>query len=204
MSRFIPNSEIRLNPWLINLALEVPAIAARLGMSTVEIQILTDEANLIVKKMGITANLRLALEKAIADKDTEKENGLHTIAELLKHLSSHPKFTDTDRKGLQMDVPKPPKKDYSNYKAIVWAYVEGGMVQLGIIKKGVHALNIYVKKPGDTGFTFLERITLSKYTDKRPLTTPGIAEIRQYMVMGVVADKEIGIQSDIITISFGG
>ena len=204
MSRFIPTAEIRLNPWLLNVVIELPAIATRLGMSAAEIKALTDEANLIMKKMGLVANLKVGLQKSIADKDTEKTDGLKMIADALNHLRSHPKFTDADEKALQMNVPTPAKRDYSLYKPVVWAYTDGGLVQLGIIKYGVHALNIYVKKPGDPEFTFLERITLSKYTDKRPLTTPGIAEIRQYMVMGVIADEEIGIQSDIITITFGG
>jgi len=108
--------------------------------------------------MGIAANLKVELQKAIADKDTEKTDGLNMIGDALHHLQSHPKFTDTDEKALQMNVPTPAKRDYSTYKPVVWAYIEGGMVQLGIIKYGVHALNIYVKKPGDTGFTFLAEI----------------------------------------------
>jgi hypothetical protein len=45
---------------------------------------------------------------------------------------------------------------------------------------------------------------LSPYFDNSPLAQAGVAEKREYMGRGVLHDQEIGVDSDIVTVTFGG
>lgn len=51
---------------------------------------------------------------------------------------------------------------------------------------------------------FLARDTHSPYDDYRPLVKDGTPEIREYKLVGVFDDVEIGVASDIASITFVG
>ena len=57
---------------------------------------------------------------------------------------------------------------------------------------------------GQTAWNFLARDTSSPYIDNRPLATPGTAEVRETMAYGGLNDQQIGLQSDIVSVTFGG
>ena len=46
--------------------------------------------------------------------------------------------------------------------------------------------------------------TEAPYYDTRPLAQPGVPEVREYKVRGMVADDEIGQSSDIVSLTFAG
>ena len=46
--------------------------------------------------------------------------------------------------------------------------------------------------------------TSSPYIDGRPLAQAAVAETREYMLRGVLTDVEIGLDSDIQSITWGG
>ena len=57
---------------------------------------------------------------------------------------------------------------------------------------------------GQTAWTFLGRDTVSPYIDTRPLAQPNTPETREYMARGVIADAEVGVDSDIVVLVYGG
>lgn len=46
--------------------------------------------------------------------------------------------------------------------------------------------------------------TSSPYIDGRPLAVANAPEVREYMLRGVVTDAEIGLDSDILNITWSG
>ncbi len=46
--------------------------------------------------------------------------------------------------------------------------------------------------------------TSSPYIDGRPLAQPNVAEVREYMLHGVVDDYEVGLDSDVQSVTWGG
>jgi hypothetical protein len=77
-------------------------------------------------------------------------------------------------------------------------------VRVRISRKGAQTANVYVRLLGQTQWTFLASSNLSTYDDMRPLAQPGVAEIREYMVMGVIGNAEVGLPSDAKTVVFAG
>jgi hypothetical protein len=82
--------------------------------------------------------------------------------------------------------------------------MKGGLITLEFKKKGVDALAIYGRLRGTLGWTKLGVDTSSPYVDGRPLAVAGVAEIREYMARGMMDDDEIGLESDIVCLVFGG
>ena len=46
--------------------------------------------------------------------------------------------------------------------------------------------------------------TNSPYIDGRPLATPGVAEMREYMARGMMGDEEVGLESLIVSLNYAG
>lgn len=80
-----------------------------------------------------------------------------------------------------------------------------GFNELAAAKRGVDAMNYYVRRKGDAAWRplALGRMT-SPVRDETPLAQPGVPETREYQCMGVVKDQEVGRASDIVEMLFGG
>ena len=94
--------------------------------------------------------------------------------------------------------------DPDTYKPVFTVRFKGGRITLSFKKRGVDGLAIYTRLGGTTDWTKLDVHTLSPYIDGRPLAVPGVPEIREYMARGILKDREIGLESDIVSIVFGG
>ena len=77
-------------------------------------------------------------------------------------------------------------------------------VRLSFTKKGIDGVHIYGRRKGDTGWQLLGTDYFSPYTDHRPLAVAGTPETREYMCRGIIHDEEVGMDSDIISVLFGG
>lgn len=65
-------------------------------------------------------------------------------------------------------------------------------------------MNIYARLRGQTVWTFLARDTNPPYLDNRVLAVPTSPEAREYMAYAVVDDAQIGLQNDIVSVTFRG
>ena len=94
--------------------------------------------------------------------------------------------------------------DPSTYKPQFTVEVLGGLITLKFKKKGVDGVVIYARLSGTSGWTKLGTDTSSPYIDGRPLTVPGVPEVREYMLRGMIDDDEIGLESDVVCLTYGG
>lgn len=68
----------------------------------------------------------------------------------------------------------------------------------------MHAVSIYSRIKGTEGWTKIANDFASPYVDRRPLTEPGKPENREYMALYFDGREDVGQQSDIASIVFGG
>lgn len=67
------------------------------------------------------------------------------------------------------------------------------------------AFNIYMRLKGQPAFKLIAtNRSRFPFDDDAPLAQNGVPETREYQAMGVVADKEIGQPSDIVSVLYGG
>ncbi len=81
---------------------------------------------------------------------------------------------------------------------------EADIIKISFTKKGVDAIAIYSRLRGTANWTKIGVDTTSPFDDTRGLAVAGVPEAREYMAHGVLHDAEIGVPSDIASITFGG
>ena len=94
--------------------------------------------------------------------------------------------------------------DLTTFKPTFTATVFRGYVLIKWDKGPLDAVNIYTRLQGTETWLLLDRDNASPYQDVTPLAVAGKAEVREYLLRGVVKDVEIGVPSDIANVLFGG
>ncbi len=85
------------------------------------------------------------------------------------------------------------------YKPVITRITSfGGHNELMTKKRGVTSMNVYWRRKGEETWRLLaaKRVKFPVQDDNAP-ATPGQAEVREYRVIGVVNDQEVGQPSDI-------
>jgi hypothetical protein len=68
----------------------------------------------------------------------------------------------------------------------------------------MYGVTIFTRLTGTSDWTELASVVTSPYIDKRPLSQSGKPETRDYMVRCYNGVEDIGQQSDVASIVFGG
>ncbi len=84
------------------------------------------------------------------------------------------------------------------------APAEADIIKISFTKKGVDSIAIYSRLRGTAAWTKIGVDTTSPFDDTRALAVAGVPEAREYMAQGVLNDVEIGVASDIASITFAG
>ena len=77
-------------------------------------------------------------------------------------------------------------------------------MRLKFTKLGVDGVNVYARLKGQSTWTKIAFDSSSPYEDHRPLSVPGTPEVREYRLIGVIKDEEVGLASDIVAVTFAG
>ena len=203
MTDYIPSRESELSTWANNFAEKVGTYAKDLGFSPADVESLQNACVAIAD--GITSSMQAqkAAQMATENKTKAIVDSLVTIRTEVGRGKKAPGYTDAIGKDLGV-IATGDKPDLDTYKTALSAEVFPGHVTVKFTKKGVQGINVYVRLKGENGWTKLAYDTFSPYVDNRPLGTPGVAETREYMGIGVVHDTEVGQMSDIVQVVFGG
>ena len=94
--------------------------------------------------------------------------------------------------------------DPNTYKPEFKLRIVAGEIRLDWKKMGADGVAIYSRLAGQVAWTRIGTDTSSPYIDGRPLAVAGVPETREYMLRGMVKDDEIGLDSDIQRITWGG
>ena len=89
--------------------------------------------------------------------------------------------------------------EWQNCK-IEWA----AQIRIRFVRGNVRGVNGYSRHAGESDRTLFGIDSSSPLYDKRPLVHPGQAETREYMARGVVNDEEVGQDSNVVNVLYGG
>jgi hypothetical protein len=200
---FIPKTKGDYRAWLLNLKNQIttqgPLFTLAAGEVTATTAACTAQIALADAAVAAAAALKSALQ---AEADGKK-----TTDALLRHKISAwkqmPGFTPAIAQELRV-IGSAAAFDPGAYKPEFKVKITGGEIRLDWVKKGADAVHIYGRLRGQPGWTLLGMDTSSPYIDGRPLVQANVAEVREYMLRGVLTDVEIGLDSDIQSITWGG
>ena len=199
---FFPQREADQVKWFENYLKTYPEVATVFGVSNEAIE---TKLNDVRTQLGLTEDARqktIDKEKSVKLKKVNLQALKEKINKDINHLKTYEGWTPEMSAKLQTDTIRV-KKDLSNYQPEVELSLNGGLVQIDFTKNGASGAHIYRKLPGDAALVMAGRSTDSTFIDPLPLQTPGVPELRQYVVVLLKKDKETGLPSKVMTIVLG-
>jgi hypothetical protein len=137
---------------------------------------------------------------------TSTDAGIFTfIAGIVKRIKGHAAYSTTDGEALGI-IGDEQEFDAATFKSELKAFPQLDGVKITFTKLGVDACNIYSNPIGKYDTDEWEKLGTdfhSPYLDTRPAEKIGVPENRRYMGRGVLDDKEIGIDSDVVRVVYG-
>lgn len=200
---YIPKRDGDLLLWLENYKTKIALVGASFGMTATEIGDEQAECDKMIEAINTVKQAKDAFAAAVAARDAMFQQA---VGMLRTNIGRHKKaigFTDTIAQDLGV-VGSSSVLNPTTYKASITAEIFGGFVRIKFKKLGADGVNIYHRKKGSATWLFLARDTRSPYDDHIQLTTPNQPEHWEYMAYGVLDDEQIGLQSDIVEVVFGG
>jgi hypothetical protein len=94
--------------------------------------------------------------------------------------------------------------DPNSYKPVLKLSQEAGRIKVEFAKKGVDGLAIYSRLRGTAAWHKIGTDTASPCFDTGAQAQPGVPEVREYMARGFIQDEELGLDSDVASITFAG
>ena len=190
--------------WLQNLKLKLDQYATTLVLpagKVAQIIALIDEMmvaiQLVVQREGELSSAVTARDDIVLVNDMP---ALRLELNALKTNTAMTPAIETDMKI----VGTTPVFDPNTFKPDLSAEIVGGEIKIRFKKGRCEGVNIYTRLKGQTTWTKLSFDSHSPYVDNRPLANTGTPEVREYMAYGVLNDQQIGLQSDIVSVTFGG
>ncbi len=204
MKDFFQLSDGPMLAWATNFKTQIALIGASVGLTDAQIA----ELQLSCDNITNALNAKTAAKNTYSQKvdatttvlSTEGQT-FHSISNIIK---ASPGYTAGKGSSLGIINLADTAFDPTTYKPDLIVSNGNGFVNIKYTKKGVIGVNIYTRLQGVAAWTHLILSTHSPYHDHHPLTDPTKPETREYMIIGVQNDIEIGLPSDIVSITFAG
>ena len=186
--------------WAGNYKSNIGTEGAGLGMSPANISDEQDACDSM-----ITAIDELEAAKAVVkQKKKDKDDAIKTAMALLRPNIKGHKVNNGYNEGvgeLLRVIGSDSEIDPSTVKTIAKIKKVPQGIDIKFNLKACEGGNIYSKRGSETGFTMLKYITHPHSIDTRPNLGGAAVEQRQYYVILVIDDEEVGIPSDIATVN---
>jgi hypothetical protein len=199
---YIPNKRADQYLWWKNLSDNLAVEGPKMGLAPAAVTAAKAIADDQVAKLEATDAAKSALDGARAAEATASRTNETAIRGWVRNWKTLPAFPASGSEGVLRLIGGADSFDPNTVKAGLKVTVVGGQVRLDFIKNGVDAVNIYARLRGTQGWTKLALDSTSPYIDTRPLSVPGVPEVREYLARCVVDDDEVGLDSDIVSVVF--
>lgn len=203
MPDFIPRRWGDRVNWLNNVKTKIATHGPTLGLAAGQITAIQNRCTTSTTAIQAVTNKENELESAIAGRGTTIDTEFGALRIEFNALKTNPAMTPAIATDLQIVGTTTPF-DPNTFKPELSGSVVGGGLELRFKKGPTDGVNIYTRLRGQTAWTFLARDTNSPYLDNRPLAVANTAEIREYLAYAVVDDAQIGLPSDIVSVTYGG
>jgi hypothetical protein len=202
-SNFIPQNWAEYRAWLLNLKTEIATEGPKFGLTPDDITAVQATCQAQIAKIDAYIAAKAAADAAL---ETLKDGKTTTDAALREEIADWKRadgWDDAIAAKLRA-VGGKAEVDFDNWKCEFTVRIVGGEIRIDWKKKGVKGVNVYCRLRGQTSWNFLSLDTTSPYIDGNPLAQAGVPEVREYMLRGMVGDQEIGLDSDIQSVTWGG
>lgn len=200
---FIPQNRAEQRAWWLNLKTQIPTWGPALGLTPEDITAVIATCSAQIALIDAVVAAETAYSGALeAEKEGFALNGT-AIKEEINEWKGKPAMTAEIAAALKITGEKR-EFDPDTYKCEFTVKIVGGEIRLDWKRKGVKSVHIYSRLAGQSQWVLLATDTSSPYIDGRELANPAVPETREYMIRGLIEDQEIGLDSDILSITWKG
>ena len=200
---FIPPGKGDYRAWLLNLKTNITTQGPLFSLAAGEVTATTAACTAQIALADAAVAAASALKSALQAEADGKKTTNALLRNKISDWKQMPLFTPAIAQELRV-IGTAATFDPGAYKPDFKVKISGGEIRLDWVKKGADAVHIYGRLRGQPGWTLLGMDTSSPYIDGRPLAQANVPEAREYMLRGVLQDVEIGLDSDIHSITWGG
>lgn len=205
---FVPQSYANLLVWLQNLSTKFSTYGvASLGMTAGEVTAVQGLIGDLIYKIQAVLAAQTALDSAIAGFDESYKapvTGMPQIRSVIAMAKKAPGYTQEIGEAMEV-IGSEIHVDPDTYRPDINAVVMPGHVRIRGRKKGVQAMNIYRRLKGQSEWQLAAgNRTKFPLDDDAPLADPNTPEMREYSAIGMIANAEIGLRSDVVEVPYGG
>lgn len=201
---YIPRKRDGRYLWLKKLSANIVAEAVKFGAPPADATAVKTVTDHLIAAMDATDAAAAALDGTRQTEAAVQAADLGAIRAKVRNFKTLPLWAASGSEGVLEMKATEPVFDPGSYKPVLTLTIEAGKIRVDFVKGGADALAIYCRLAGTVAWRKIGIDTEAPYFDTAPLGQPGVAEVREYMARGIVGDEEIGQDSDIVSIAFGG
>lgn len=201
---FIPSKRADQYLWWKNMSDNIAVEGPKLGLAPADVTAVKALADAQLAAMEAGDAAKVALDGARETERTTTDSSEASIRARVRNWKTLGTYEGSGSEGVLRLRGPSSVVDPLTFKTVLKASVVASQVRVDFTKGGVDAVNIYTRLRGTTGWTKLALDSSSPYYDTRPLTNAAQPESREYMGRGVIDDEEVGVDSDIVSVAFGG
>lgn len=198
---WMPKKRAERYLWWKNLHDHIEVEGPKFGLSPGEIAATKTLAAGQITVMEDTDAAKNALDGARATESAATAANEPVIRASARNWRTLPGYPASGSEGvLQLKGPES-TFDPNTFKPVLKVSLVGGQIRVDFTKGECDGVAVYCRLRGTMGWTRLGTDNFSPYYDTNPLSNPAVPEVREYMGRGVIDDVEIGLDSDIVSLT---
>lgn len=198
----IPRNDSELAIWLANYSKQLAIVGPTVGLADADIAAEQKRCAAVIAAIQNDDQKRKEWRAAAEATQQLKQKELPAMRATIARMKAHGGWTSALAQGLGVVGTPPSSGPLETYKPSIRAQTQAGRVEIKFTRKPVDGVNVYARKRGETAWRLLGRFTQSPCVDPTSAAA-GVAEVREYRVIGVVKDREVGQASDIVVVTMG-
>lgn len=203
MPDYMPRNDGDKIEWYNNYSGKIGADGPTVGLAAAEISAIQLKIGTYLSQFNGLVQLKNTLKATTATTRTTEKTLLASLRQQIARLKTHAGYTPAIGENLDV-IGEDEAFDPDTFKPRLTLAVFPGTVRSDFIKGPTDGVNIYCRLRGQAGWKFVSRDTNSPYEDHTPLAQAGVPEEREYAARAVLNDEEIGLMSDIVSVTYPG
>jgi len=198
ISYFFPSAIADRRKWFLNYKAKIDTYGMAMGYSTQQINDMKTCCDKAIAAIDEADAAKLAAKAKNKAQNTILKDNFGSLRKPIRHMKSHDNYKEAMGEtlgviGTEIEI------DLDNVQTKLKATKKFNGVELKFTLKNCDGGNIYSKRKDEKDFSLLKFVTHPQAMDMRPNLDPNMPEERQYLVVLVVNDEEVGKASDIVT-----
>lgn len=202
MPSLLPRNDSELAIWLTNYSKQLAVIGASVGLADADVAAEQKRCAAVVTAIQTDDQRQKEWRAAAAATQQLKRKELPAMRATLARMKAHAGWTPALAQSLGAVSITTTSGPHEAYKPVIRAQTQAGRVEIKFTRRPVDGVNVYSRKRGEAAWRLLGRFLHSPCVDPVPAPT-GVPEVREYRVIGVVKDREIGQPSDVVVVTMG-